>query len=544
MNARAKVTLAHLRQLRHAGVTTKRRGRIPKQRWPATLEVEYAKALIARLNIARRALAPLLAALPRLLEQASAARRVDADESDRLRQLVEQARQHMSAALAPDEVAQLARDFAVRTQSAQRIALGKQVKAALGADVFASDTRIPAMRDHFVNENVALIKSIPGDALSEIEAIVSRAFTIATPHDKLAKEIEQRFSVGESRARLIARDQIAKLYGQTNAYRQKDLGIESFIWRTSGDERVRDEHQALEGQEFRYDNPPSEGLPGEPIQCRCSAEPVFGNLLTAPDDVEPPPEEAPPEREPEARTVPELQGSFFENAPSARGALFERGSMQHQQLQQSQQRVVEHTRKVAEAKRAHEQAVIEHAQAVREHEGFRIGVSSEIKGNELPAASTSNVPLHVAQPHAPLPSEHVPAAVAIQQPAHVFPSIELPVEHIPAPAGYTGVRHEGEIFFKHATTGRAYTAEQISEKAQGKGVVLHGPNAAPHGFEIVETPRAGDKYRSHATGATYTLEETHNGYAAETDKFLLEQEKNPKRPGLLSRLARKIFGQS
>jgi SPP1 gp7 family putative phage head morphogenesis protein len=46
-----------------------------------------------------------------------------------------------------------------------------------------------------------------------------------------------------------------------------------------GDERVRDEHEGLDGEQFDYDDLPSEGLPGEPIQCRCYAEPVLSAIL-------------------------------------------------------------------------------------------------------------------------------------------------------------------------------------------------------------------------------------------------------------------------
>ena len=38
------------------------------------------------------------------------------------------------------------------------------------------------------------------------------------------------------------------------AERHQRLGIEKFTWDTSGDERVRDEHRALDGQVFSYDD--------------------------------------------------------------------------------------------------------------------------------------------------------------------------------------------------------------------------------------------------------------------------------------------------
>ena len=63
--------------------------------------------------------------------------------------------------------------------------------------------------------------------------------------------------------------------------RHEDAGIRSYTWRTSEDERVRESHQALDGQVFRYDDPPTDEdsgeavNPGDAIQCRCTADPVI-----------------------------------------------------------------------------------------------------------------------------------------------------------------------------------------------------------------------------------------------------------------------------
>jgi hypothetical protein len=54
-----------------------------------------------------------------------------------------------------------------------------------------------------------------------------------------------------------------------------------FVWRTSRDERVRDEHDDLDGESFAWESPPAEGIPGEAINCRCSAEPDFSEVAEA-----------------------------------------------------------------------------------------------------------------------------------------------------------------------------------------------------------------------------------------------------------------------
>lgn len=98
-------------------------------------------------------------------------------------------------------------------------------------------------------------------------------------HTDLADDLHARFDIGERKATLIARDQVGKLYGQVNAIRQKEVGVEKFVWRTAEDERVRAEHEQRDGETYSYDDPPDGELPGEPILCRCYAEPDFTSVL-------------------------------------------------------------------------------------------------------------------------------------------------------------------------------------------------------------------------------------------------------------------------
>ncbi|HWV21019.1 MAG TPA: phage minor head protein, partial [Devosia sp.] len=50
-----------------------------------------------------------------------------------------------------------------------------------------------------------------------------------------------------------------------------------YTWRTAGDDHVRHAHAALEGQVISWTNAPSEGHPGTAPNCRCWAEPYYGN---------------------------------------------------------------------------------------------------------------------------------------------------------------------------------------------------------------------------------------------------------------------------
>jgi len=50
-----------------------------------------------------------------------------------------------------------------------------------------------------------------------------------------------------------------------------------YTWRTVGDDKVRGAHAALAGQIFSWSSPPPGGHPGTEHNCRCWAEPYFGD---------------------------------------------------------------------------------------------------------------------------------------------------------------------------------------------------------------------------------------------------------------------------
>ena len=72
--------------------------------------------------------------------------------------------------------------------------------------------------------------------------------------------------------------QTGTIISQLDAYRAKSAGAEKYLWRSMEDRRVRPKHRELDGETFRYGDPHGgdDGqLPGEPIRCRCIAEPIF-----------------------------------------------------------------------------------------------------------------------------------------------------------------------------------------------------------------------------------------------------------------------------
>jgi SPP1 gp7 family putative phage head morphogenesis protein len=125
-------------------------------------------------------------------------------------------------------------------------------------------------------ENVSLIKSIPEEYFKNIESIVFSNTTQGRSATSMIKQIQKQGKTTVKRAKLIARDQSSKLNSALNQKRQTNLGIEEYIWRTSGDSRVRHNHADKNGKIFRWDTPPADtGHPGQDIQCRCVAQPII-----------------------------------------------------------------------------------------------------------------------------------------------------------------------------------------------------------------------------------------------------------------------------
>ena len=133
--------------------------------------------------------------------------------------------------------------------------------------------------EQLTTANVQLIKSIHSQYLDKIQAAVIQAQVKGTPTKDLAKQIKEIGGVTEKRAKLIARDQSAKINASLTRARHEEMGIKQYIWSTSGDERVRDSHAANDGKIFSYDDPPATGHPGDEINCRCVAIPYFGDKV-------------------------------------------------------------------------------------------------------------------------------------------------------------------------------------------------------------------------------------------------------------------------
>lgn len=123
------------------------------------------------------------------------------------------------------------------------------------------------------------VPSIPQKHFERLEEIIQRAVHGGDRWEDVQAQLRELDGVDARRAEVIARDQTNKYNAIMTQERSKSLGITHYIWRTVGDESVRPEHEDRNGKRFAYDDPPSDGAPGVPVQCRCYADPDFDDAL-------------------------------------------------------------------------------------------------------------------------------------------------------------------------------------------------------------------------------------------------------------------------
>jgi SPP1 gp7 family putative phage head morphogenesis protein len=254
--------------------------KLPRQLPPTRIANSYTKAIQSLMvSVYREVQKRLIPLLPGLTAQASRVATTDAAGSDVVGVTIDELRQESERLFSRARLARLAEPTAQDTQRFQAAQLNRQLAEVVTVDVVGTAAPwLDETIDEFTRENVALIKTIPSRFFDEIETTIRRESADGARWEDIAESIAERYDVSRSRSRLIARDQVGKFYGDLNRVRQGDLGITRFVWRTVRDNRVREEHQELDGEVFTWGEAP-EGGPGEAVLCRCYADPVIESAI-------------------------------------------------------------------------------------------------------------------------------------------------------------------------------------------------------------------------------------------------------------------------
>jgi uncharacterized protein with gpF-like domain len=134
-----------------------------------------------------------------------------------------------------------------------------------------------------VEENVALIKSIPVQFHTQVVGLVMRSVTAGRDLGQLTEDLQQQFGVARRRAELIARDQNNKATAAIARVRHMESGVLEAIWVHSGaGKKPRPTHKKAGRMQTRYKiavgwYDPAVGRhiqPGELINCKCVGRPV------------------------------------------------------------------------------------------------------------------------------------------------------------------------------------------------------------------------------------------------------------------------------
>ncbi len=149
----------------------------------------------------------------------------------------------------------------------------------LGNRIFGIRVLDPANNEalyaEFARIQAEQIRNMQAKYFESVRKLSIQAVADGTSTRDLRAQIMAQTGVSRSRAQFLARNSIGTLNGLITQKRQTDLGVTQYIWRTSKDPRVRPEHAAREGVTFDWSEPPEDGHPGEPFNCRCTAEAVL-----------------------------------------------------------------------------------------------------------------------------------------------------------------------------------------------------------------------------------------------------------------------------
>jgi len=256
--------------------------RPPRQKYPNSVERQYTRDLLQfTADLQKMTEDQLIRRMPALEADArqtlpdQVTQRTDDWASDLIR-IINGIKVGMGRKWTDAELARMALNTGRDVSEFQKRAMKEQFKRVLGVDIFLTEPWLRPVMATFADRNVSLIKTIEDKFLNNVNQIVSTGFGQGRRWEAMAEDISAQFDVTDSQAARIARDQTSKLNGQLTMLRQTELGVQKYRWITAGDDRVRESHAEKNGKVFEWSDPPNDtGHPGEDINCRCYAEPVF-----------------------------------------------------------------------------------------------------------------------------------------------------------------------------------------------------------------------------------------------------------------------------
>lgn len=158
--------------------------------------------------------------------------------------------------------------------------LYSKIESAIGvsAKELAATEGMKATRNALNAETAQWIKKTRDETLEYFTANTLRAMTLGQGLDTIMEEFDGMVEERKGHARFVARNQINNYNSIMTKTRAVEIGVTRGIWRTQGDDIVRESHADRDGKEFDLNKgcySSKDGLhllPGVDYNCRCDYE--------------------------------------------------------------------------------------------------------------------------------------------------------------------------------------------------------------------------------------------------------------------------------
>lgn len=230
------------------------------QKYPDSVEREYIRLVNGYMSMERQVLLKYIPELKRIIMQGTSKVRNDAkNENEEKRKytryenvdnifiqfhmLFETIRRELDAAFGLYKLDRMLYLIANLEQRFSTREWKKVVNKTLGVNLLEDYYNKDFYKDlieKWVSDNVDLIKTVPNNSLKKMKSIVYDNYMKGETTTNIVKAIQKQYGMDKRHARMIARDQTAKLNAAITQYQQMDAGIEKYEWYDSNDRRVRD----------------------------------------------------------------------------------------------------------------------------------------------------------------------------------------------------------------------------------------------------------------------------------------------------------------
>lgn len=172
------------------------------------------------------------------------------------------------------------------------VTLRHALRDIMTVDVTATNARLEEVIKAGTEQAAGLIKRIPEQYLGQVQGAVMRSITTGRGMQDLLPFMVEKYEGQKKWAHHVALDQTHKAYQSMNRARLDKIGCEEFVWvHSSGSKQPRELHKKMNGQVYRFDDPPiideksgERGFPGDAPFCGCTLRPRFNLKKLAGED--------------------------------------------------------------------------------------------------------------------------------------------------------------------------------------------------------------------------------------------------------------------